>query len=340
MDAYLDRIDNVMAHIMEEWQDIPLYDQIFEASDEEVEKANDLGGKSVGLLQKAIAALKTLFRKIKEMISNAIDYLFASKEEQQSFEEFIKEAKSDPELAKTKITFHDYREIITGLDKDCKDFENQYQQFKQSQADDAPSLKKAIQERVDDYSDKFKKIVATEGASVALEAAIVYAQQCRAHSIQVQQMINFDIGLLDALEDQLGKKEIQKFKNKIKHLNSEYDIVRKIYGGRQLQGKTATDALKEVTTKLRHIWSTQRRARKGKHGDEVKKVQGGILKAGLHEFIHKDRDRAKVDVTNAMAGMNEKKAARMEKKNAQLDKKIDKKEAKLNAKAKKMSLTV
>lgn len=325
-DAYLDRIDNLMTVMLESWEEVSLYSEIFEESDgrnaQKVAAKNaEIGDKATGLLQKAITALKRLFAKLKEMVSNAIDYLFASKDEIGDFEDFVKEVRSNPELANTKVTLHDYRNILNGLNADCKKFENDYKKFKQSEAEDAPSLSKVIDEKVDKYGTMFKNVMEAEGASFAVEAMIVYAQQCKAHAIEVQSLLKFDEGLLDAIEKEIGARETAKFKKKLAKLNSEYKIVRKIYGGRQLQGQGVRDALKEVAN-VWHGLKIHHRAKKGQHAADVKKAEKAAVRTGV--FAIRTAKNAEVDMANAKAQHNENKARRLDKKARRIGAKVDK----------------
>lgn len=244
---WLDRAENVMNTMLESWNDVPLYSVIFESSDPAVQnaeaKANKVGNDAGGLLQKMIAKLKGLFRKIKEIISNAIQFIFASNEDRIGFEEFTQQVNSDPQLAQMKVRFIDYKNFMAQMEADVKKYETEYTKFKQSQAENNPNLLSAMDASTKDFRDMAANLLKSKGSKVALSALVEYAKGCRHNAARIQQFIELDIGLLDAIERDLGRHEVKKFKNKIKHLNSEYEIIRKIHGMREQQSFTVKEAL-------------------------------------------------------------------------------------------------
>lgn len=277
---------------------------MFESADPTTAAAEASNAKvaeqSTSLLQKIINGIKAIFRAIKEKLTNMFDYVMASSEEKMDFDTFLKEIQGDPEFKGKKVTFHDYRKILKEMDDSCSEFEREYTKFKESEAEDNPNLVKTIQTKLDEFGIKSKEVLQAEAASFSLEVALAYAKQSRKHSEKIQKMIQFDMGLLAAIERELGSSEVRKFKKKIKKLNNSSRIIRLLAGGRQKQADTLSDALKDVTGSLGKLWKIHRRARKGTHKDEVRSSEKAVLRAGMgimqatHEGNKAAKDKKRV----------------------------------------------
>lgn len=327
--AYLDRCNTVVDAMLEEWVEVPLYKQIFEADDPEANskttKAEEIGEQSVSLLQKMIAKIKAIFRAIKNAISNAFEYITAGKDERMKFEEFLEKCKNDPELRGKKITFHDYRDVINRMDKECADWEKEYRKFKESEAEDHPTLGKTAKEAVDKFGHDIKEIAEGEGISFAVEAAIEYAKQSKAHAWQVKKLLEMDEAFIGAIEKELGKKEAKKFRKKIKKLNSSLKILRFIAGGREKEVQTITGAINEVKSSLWKMAKVHWRARKGAHGDAIKRGEKAIKKYGsnvvstLKDGDGKQLAETHMEVKRKRAGFLTRKASKLAAKAAEGD---------------------
>jgi hypothetical protein len=283
MDIVLESLNEV-DRILAGCKDVHLYNWIFEEDDPETTnqlKTNaDAADKTDSLLRRAINKIKEIFGKIKQGIRNIIEYWGAGKDEKAEFEEFCKKAQSDPNLKNQKVTFHDYRQLMADLDKNCADYEKEYTEFKNSQLEENPNLLKKIETKLQQAGIKSKEIAQAEASSFTLEVAIRYAQQSRDHAKKVQNWLNFDLGLVDAIEKELGSKEIRKFQKKIKKLNSSLRIIRAIAGGREQEYKTLQDAISESTHSIKSLMRTHRRARNGAHAEQVRGAEKGLVKVG------------------------------------------------------------
>lgn len=304
MDAIaLDSFDE-MDRLISTYVDIPMYNYMFESADPKTAAAEAsnarVAEKSTTLLQKIINGIKAIFRAIKEKLTNMFDYVMASSEEKVDFNTFLKEIQGDPEFKGKKITFHDYRKILAEMDSSCSEFEREYTKFKESEAEDNPNLVKTIQTKLEEFGIKSKEVLQAEAASFTLEVAVAYAKQSRKHSEKIQRMIQFDMGLLAAIERELGSNEVRKFKKKIAKLNNSSKIIRLLAGGRQKQADTLADALNDVTGSLRKLWRVHKKARKGAHKDEVRSSERAVLRAGMgimqatHEGKKAPKDKKRV----------------------------------------------
>lgn len=287
---------------LEEFKDVSLYQTIFEDADPAVAgqlaKNGEIAEKSVSLLQRIIAGIRKLIKTIQEKLKSIFDYFTASTDERKSFEDFCKEIQADPEFKGTKVTFHDYRKIVADMDSSCKQFEKEYQAFKESEAEDNPNLMKTISNKLQEAGIKCKEVLAAEASSFTVEVAIAYAKQSNKHAREVQDFINFNTGLLNAIEKELGSKETRKFKKKIAKLTNRSKMVQGILSIRRKEADTLADAIREVGGNLSSLWKVHRRALKGAHKDEVKASEKAIIKVGMqaHDAQKEGKRAAKAHV--------------------------------------------
>lgn len=282
MDACLGYLGEIDV-LMESYIELPLYQDIFEAADPEVAETTaknaEIEEKSVNILQKALKLIRDIFAKIKEMIKLIFTWIGMSKDEKTAYQQFVEECKANPEFAGMKVTIHDYRAINEEYNKTLKQYESEYSKIKGEEEEVRPTFMKAIQNGLDNLKKKTVKIAAAEASAFTVEAVLNYAKACRENAAQVEFMLNFDIGLLDELEKQLGKKEIKKFKRKITALKSKSMAVRFIAGGRQEQVKTLRDSLKETITSVREVAKVHKMAsnKKSAASDEIKDLNKGMM---------------------------------------------------------------
>lgn len=289
MDAclgYLHEIDI----LMESYVELPLYQEIFEAADPEIgettAKNAEIEEKSMNLLQKALKFIRGIFDKIAEMIKTIFTWIGMSKDEKTAYQQFVKECKQNPEFAGMKVSIHDYRSINEEYNKALKQYESEYSKIRGEEEEARPTLGKSIKEGLDNIKKKALSIAGAEASAFTVESVLNYARACRENAAKVEFMLNFDIGLLDELENQLGKKEIKKFKKKVKALQSKIPIIRYIAGGRQEQVKTLRDSLRETITNVREVAKIHKSARNKKSAGsedirDVEKGLGKIAKEGV-----------------------------------------------------------
>lgn len=275
MDACLGYLHEIDV-LLESYQELPLYQEIFEVADPEMgaisAKNAEIEDRSVNLLQKAINAIREIFKRIKEMIKTIFTWFGMSKDEKTAYQEFVKQCKSDPELAKKKVTIHDFRKINDEYNKDLKMYEDQYKSEKDKEAEIRPNLITDVQKSISNLGKKAANILAAEASSFTVESALTYAKACQENAAKVDIMLNFDMGLLDEIEKELGKKEVKKFKRKIKMLSSRHKFIRALAGGRQQQIKTLKDSIQETLTNVRSVLKVHNRA--------------GNKNSAAHEDIH------------------------------------------------------
>lgn len=249
MDAclgYLHEIDI----LMEDYQELPLYMDIFEAASDDVAKITaknaEIEKKTTNLFHNAIQVVRDIFAKIKEMLSNIKDWFGASKEEKANYNAFVKECKENKEFANMKITLHDYREINSEYSKVLKKYEDEYKKIKGEEEELRPTIPNMIKTDLEALSKKAKAVGGAAGKAVAVETALNYAKACRENAYEVEKMLEFDTQLLDELDKTIGEKERKKLTLQVKALRSRIPFVRLIAGGRKEQIKTIEESLQEV----------------------------------------------------------------------------------------------
>lgn len=268
--------------LLENYQELPLYQEIFEVADPEVgavsAKNADIEEQSTNLLQKAINTIREIFKKIKEMVKTIFTWFGVSKDEKVAYQEFLKQCKADPELAKKKVTIRDFRKINAEYENTLKQYENQYKQEKDKEAELRPNLITDAQNALNNIKKKAGNILAAEAASFTVETALTYAKACKENAATVDFMLEFDMGLLDEIEKELGKKETKKFKKKIKMLQSRSKFIRILAGGRKEQIMTLKDSIKDTLTNVRSVLSMHRRAgnKESKAHDDVNDLNKGV----------------------------------------------------------------
>ena len=284
MDACLGYLHEVDV-LMESYIELPLYKDIFEAADPEIATATaknaEIEEKSMNLLQKALKFIRDIFDKIKEMIKTIFTWIGMSKDEKTAYAQFVEECKCNPEFAGMKVSIHDYRAINEEYNKTLKQYENEYSKIRGEEEEARPTFEKSIKEGLDKLREKVTRIAAAEASAFTVEGVLNYARACRENAAKVEFMLNFDIGLLDELEKQLGKKEIKKFKKNVKKLQSKIPIVRRIAGGRQEQVKTLRDSLKEVITNVKEVKKIHKMAgnKESVAGEDIKGIKKTVRKA-------------------------------------------------------------
>lgn len=271
--------------LMEGYQELPLYQDLFEVADPEVGAITaqnaEIEEKSTNLLKRAIAKIRAIFKTIKDMIQTIISWFSVSKDEKTKYKEFCQQCKDDPELANKKVTLHDFRKINEEYNKDLKKYEEEYKSFKDKEVEMRPNLVTDIQNSMDNLKQKAANILKAEGASFTLEAALTYAQACKENAAQVQMLLDWDLVLLDQIEKELGKKETKKFKKKIKMLQSRCPVIRAIAGGRKQQVLGLKDSIAQTLTSVGHVMKAHHRAgnKESAAHDDIQDLNKGAAKA-------------------------------------------------------------
>ena len=278
MDVCMACLDEVGV-LLESFEEVSMYQEIFETGDPEImqkEKNNQqIGDKSVSLLQKANGIIRSIFDKVRAILNNIKVWTSASKEERDEFKQFAEECKKNPEFAKKKVTLVDYREIVARYDARVNEAAKAYEKVKDKEAAEEPSVIKTLGQDMAKLKDQMTECAKRGGAAVTIETAMTWAKADRKNAAALQMLIDHDMGLLDALEKELGKKEIRKNKRKLKMLQSKLGLLRKIAGARQQHALCLQEAFHKTVGNVRGMFKIGVKAVGGKRAAAKLGVKGG-----------------------------------------------------------------
>ena len=272
-DLYLEKADLLIESI----EELPAYDNIFlegrknkddKAAQKEAENES-VKTESIGLLQKTAKAIRAVFGKIVEGLKHIFDFFkYGGKakddKERKSFEEFQKMCKENPEFRNKKVNIHDYREINKAYEKVLSDAEKDYKKMKSENEKNRPSFVNDVCEKLkitgETYKQKIlslKKKVKEKGkvaaSAVTVQVALDYARTSKDAAKNVQAMLDDDFGLVQALDDQLGKKQIKNAKRELKMLQSKLTFVRLLAGWRYEHALTLKESIKETFVAISRV---------------------------------------------------------------------------------------
>lgn len=254
MDAcmgYLAQVDM----LMQGYREIPMYEDVFEAGDPEIAeqsaKNTQIEDKSMSLLKKASAAIRHILDKISGIIGNIKEWFNTSDSEKSEYKKFLKECKENKEFAGMKVTLHDYREIVNRYETTLSNAEKEYRGIKDTEKEEEPSFMRALGGDLEKLKDQAVELAKKAGKIITVEAALKFAKSSQENAAKVDMMLALDRRFLGALEKEIEKKDLKKFRRKIKMLKSKHAFLRKIAGGRQEQAMLIRDALQETIGSIR-----------------------------------------------------------------------------------------
>ena len=291
MDAcfYLEQVDSLLENYND---DRASYDAVFdEAGDtSDVENA-ETEEKAVSLLQKAFAALKSLLNKIRAIIETVISWVKADGSEINEYKQFCAELKKNPELKNKKVTLRDYRTVIAEYDKTLSKFEADYKAMKDEEVENRPSFVRDVNEAVQKTKEKAGRMATVAGSAFTVEAALEYARQNQKNAAKIQTIINWDFLVLEQLEKELGKKEVRKFKKKIRKLSSRCGMIRATAGGRMEQSKTIRATIADTFGNLKGV---MKHAKGNAEAKDLMKTAGKEALSIKHESKKDARQQEKI----------------------------------------------
>lgn len=202
---------------------ISLADAFFEETDE----AKDIVKNNEKFYTKAINAVKNaitvLIRKVNELIDRMANFFksqFMSADEKARFKKFKEKVKSNPELAKTRVTVEDFRQYEKVYDEALKKLE--------AEANKPFPSNEAAQAIVETLGKELERISATAsdvGKRAAMSMTLSTAIDVAEANITCAKAINAGLKLelisLKEIEKELGSKEVAKFEKKIEKLSKK-----------------------------------------------------------------------------------------------------------------------
>lgn len=285
-DYYNDRVTRLSAF----YKELPLYQEVFESEDEEVQETSsknaEIEAQSTSLVQKMVATVKKLFNKAREIIRSVFEWLKSGKDERSAFRQFQKECKENPEFANKKVTMKEWKKINDIREKHLSSMEADYKALKDEEAESRETVLTDAQNVIKKMGKEVADITTSEGAAITMVGALNYAKQSQDHAARVQMMIDFDFGLIAALEKKLTSKEIRRFKRKLKGIQIRLKILNLIGRGRCEQAKSLRDCIADVTKKGTDMMKAQRIAMHNKATRGAAKDIAGVA-AGTTKDVAK-----------------------------------------------------
>ena len=167
--------------------------------------------------------------------------------------------------------------------------------MKETAEGERPSFVKDCEAKLKQTKAKAGQIAKSTASAMTVQAAIDYAKTSKEAAAQIQAMINYDQGLLSALESQIGSEQMKKAKRQIKMLRSRFFVIRWIAGWRHEQAVTVTESIKNTMTSVRSVAGAFRKGTgkgskleaEGKAVKQtVKYVAVGGVKDGAKQALH------------------------------------------------------
>lgn len=193
---------------------------IYEAG---LEKSDPIFDKNQGILMNATRLLMYLIKKVKSLIDkffssmkNCIDYIFLKKEDKERYDQYVAYIKSHPNMKDKKITVKDWKAIERHYDAALRRAEVLSKKVAERQIteEEAKKEEKSIMDDLTSLTGKCSAIV-------TVETALRMAKACPESARQVAEYMTKDQNLMNALEKELGKKEMNKFQNKVQKMTKE-----------------------------------------------------------------------------------------------------------------------
>lgn len=275
--------------------EMSIYASVFEATEgeptavAEETKNIELGAKSESLIRKAINALKAVYQGIKNAIGNMIGYLKLKPDDKQMYDEFVKKCKEDPALANKKVTVKDWKAIEAKFAEVRSEIEKEIEKAKRSEEDAKPTIVKALQAKVDSCEDFAEKAL----IKVTADQLIARAKFNKNLAYGLQSFVDNDIVILNKMEMELGKHEVNKMKRKLKRINNPLSLMNLKAKLFKKESNLEAQAMKEERAIIRSFLLSSLNSTR-KYGGGVKKA-ASVAKfgAGIAADAHKDVRSAK-----------------------------------------------
>lgn len=267
----------------------------------------EMGEKSASLIQRAIDAIKRIYANIRDGIKNIFSYIKLSGDEKNQYKDFLSECNNNPEFANKKVTVKNWKDIDREYNSLINEIQKDIEQVKRTEEEMKPSILKTIDNRIASFGRFGKKAM----ISITLDQLINRAKYDETVARQLQEAIDNDFGLLDALTKDLSKKEIRRDKRKIRMINSRCGLIRRLAGVRKQKSDMHLQAVAEekamIKTFIKSIAKSTLR-----YGDKNTIKNMGKLGASVLSDVHTEVKSKKRAIRSIKR--QEKQAAKISKK--------------------------
>lgn len=232
-------------------QSVSLFESVFvEGSEETEKKNNEQGTKSFNLIRKAIDFIKGIFRKIKTVIGDFIDYFTLKGDEKNEFEKFSEECAKNPEFANKKITVANWREMNAEYEKVLTKMEKEARKYAKSEDEMSPNMLKEFQNKLLTFGGDAIKIGGKGVINLTVKEVINLCKQSKESAQTIKNLMDFDSETINCIEKALNDAERKKLYKKVSKLSSDCKLVRLIGGARKKKADADTTFMKDARKAL------------------------------------------------------------------------------------------
>ena len=170
----------------------------------------------VKFLQYLITQAKNIITNILSSLKSTVDYIFLSPEKKEMYEKYCNYVHSHPEAANKKITVKDWKHVDAGYNNALKRADALATKVasKQISKEDAQAEENSI------FND-LSSLAGKAAAVVTIDVALRYAKESAGNAKKVMTFLNYQPGLLDQMEKELGSKEMAGFTDKVAKMTRE-----------------------------------------------------------------------------------------------------------------------
>ena len=249
--SYIKEADEELSKV----QEISLFESVFNEEAEDIEAVNEKHiEKSASLLQKAIDAIKGIWKAIQVRVRNLIDWLSLSGSEKSNYEKFVKECKRNPEFAKTKITVASWKSVEKDYDKVMKEIEKAVTEEVKAKEEKRPNLLNALKDKFS----KLPKIAKDVTVEITVEQALNEAQKSRDVAKAYLDVLKADEATLNLLSKELGEARAKKLVKQMQRLSSKSKLVRWWEGVKHWRITQEEEKTKGILSQVSKVFKNKR----------------------------------------------------------------------------------
>lgn len=235
---------------------VSLFDSVFTEASVDVESQNEERvEKSANLLQKALEVIRSIYRSIKRMIVNFIDWIRLSGEDKSNYEKFVQECKNNPEFAKKKITVRNWKKINEAYDGAMNEIEKAVTAEVKSKESKKPNLFNWAKDKVEKATGVAKDVT----VEITIEEALQWAKQSQDNAKALKFALETDDALIGFVDKEIGEARKKKLYKKMEKLSSDSKLIRFLAGSRKQKQKNTEDSMKELLSKINKYYKVAKR---------------------------------------------------------------------------------
>lgn len=200
------------------------------------------------LVIRLLKECKSIIERVLGYIKNTVDYVFLKKEDKERYAEYEAYIKSHPQYKDKKITVKDWKKIERKYDTALAEADRLAQDVASGKVSQR-QMQKREKTLMDDLADVGTTCMSVLTVDVALRIAKTSSENAK----QVRAILEHDQQLINQMEQDLGKKEVDKFRKKVDKMCHETYFTKlraQILGRKQ---KDLNDAINDVIDEIAKI---------------------------------------------------------------------------------------